>query len=115
MNYPNPILICDENENFRSLLRDMLTKNGFFHVIEAAKADEALSLMKQSKDFLVLITAHQFSSELIDSLQTQKSFLVFAEGKDTNTLTLAARLGVNHIISYPFHSQKLIEKIHSML
>ncbi len=115
MNYPNPILICDENEHFRSLLREMLTKNGFFHVIEAVKTDEALTLMKQRKDFIVLITAQKFSSEMIDSLQSQKSFLVFADGKDSHTLTLAARLGVNHLISYPFHSQKLIEKIHSLL
>lgn len=115
MNYPNPILICDENESFRSLLREMLTKNGFFHVIEAAKSEEAVSLMKERKDFFVLISSQKFSSEMIELLQSQRSFLIFAEGKDPGTLTLAARIGVEHIISYPFHSQKLIEKMHSML
>lgn len=115
MNYPNPILICDENENFRSLLRDMLTKNGFFHVIETSKFDEAIVLMKQRKDFIVLITGKKINTEIINSLQSQKSFLIFADAKDSNVINLAARIGVNHIISYPFHSQKLIQKIHALI
>jgi CheY-like chemotaxis protein len=51
MNLSNPILICDENEEFRILVRDMLTKNGFFHVLEALNSTEAAELLKNKNDF----------------------------------------------------------------
>jgi DNA-binding NtrC family response regulator len=115
MNYANPILICDENEEYRILLRDMLTRNGFFHVIEASNAIEAIQYFKSKDDYFVLLDAKVVREELIQYLRKQKEFLIFADKSDSKTSYLAAKLGVQHIVSYPLHTRKLIEKIFSLL
>lgn len=115
MNYANPILICDENEEFRILIRDMLTKNGFFHVLEAASASEAKNYLEDKKEYFLLVHAKALSSDLLNSLSQRKSFIVFSHVEDERTVTLSARLGVEHFMSYPFHSKKLLEKIKRLL
>lgn len=115
MNFSNPILICDENEEFRILIRDMLTKNGFFHVVEAGDAHEAHQYMNGKNDYLVLIDSKVLNADLSHALEKQKDYVIFAENSDPKTALLAARVGVHHIMSYPFHSRKLMEKINSLL
>ena len=115
MNLSNPILICDENEEFRILIRDMLTKNGFFHVLEAVNGSEASEILKNKNDFFVIIEAKALSNEMNSLLQKQKNFIVFAEKAQSETILLSAKLGVNHVMSYPFHSRKLIDKINSLI
>lgn len=115
MNLSNPILICDENEEFRILIRDMLTKNGFFHVLEAVNANEATEILKNKNDFFVIIEAKALGHEMNSLLQKQKNFIVFAENSQPETVLLSAKLGVNHVMSYPFHSRKLIDKINSLI
>ncbi len=115
MIFSNPILICDENEEFRILIRDMLTKNGFFHVLEASNTQEAIQILREKHDFFVLIESKALTSEISTILEEQKNFIVFADSQEERTLTLSARLGVHHIMSYPFHSRKLMDKINSLL
>ncbi len=115
MNFSNPILICDENEEFRILIRDMLTKNGFFHVLEASNTKEAIQILKEKHDFFVLIESKALTSEISTTLEALKNFIVFADSQDERTLTLSARLGVHHIMSYPIHARKLMDKINSLL
>jgi DNA-binding NtrC family response regulator len=115
MNFSNPILICDENEEFRILVRDMLTKNGFFHVLEAATAEEATEVLKDKKGYFVLIESKALNPEVSDTLKRQKNFIIFADNSDAKTVLLAAQMGVEHVMSYPFHSRKLIDKINSLL
>jgi DNA-binding NtrC family response regulator len=115
MNFSNPILICDENEDFRILIRDMLTKNGFFHVVEASNAQEALDYLSEKKDFLVLADARIMSANLTTSLLKQKNFVIFADNSESSTALLAAKVGVHHIMSYPVHSRKLVEKINRLI
>ena len=115
MNFSNPILICDENEEFRILIRDMLTKNGFFHVLEASNTEEAIQILKEKHDFFVLIESKALTSEISSILEAQKNFIVFADNQDERTITLGVRLGVHHIMSYPIHARKLMDKINSLL
>lgn len=115
MNFSNPILICDENEDFRVLIRDMLTKNGFFHVVEASNADEAIEFLSQKNDYLVLADSKIVNETLSPALQKQKDYVIFADNTDPKTAFLAARIGVHHIMSYPLHSRKLVDKINSLL
>lgn len=115
MNYSNPILICDDNQEFRALVRDMLTKNGFFHVMEVASGEEAIEILRVKKDYFVLMNSRQVTVEITDYLLSQNNYIIFADNADPLTLSLSAKLGVNHIMSYPFHSKKLMDKIHSLL
>lgn len=115
MNYSNPILICDENEEFRILIRDMLTKNGFFHVLEASGSHEAKVLLDEKSEYFVIMDSKIVSAEIIKKLSKQKNFIIFIENSDPKAYQLAARLGVDHLMTYPFHSKKLISKINSLL
>jgi DNA-binding NarL/FixJ family response regulator len=115
MNFANPFLICDENEEFRVLIRDMLTKNGFFHIIEVANSLEAINVLKDKNGYIVLMEAKELTNEMIESLKRQKNFIVFADNLNEMTISLSAKVGVGQIMSYPFHSRKLIEKINTML
>lgn len=111
MNYSNPILICDENEEFRVLVRDMLTKNGFFHVVEASTSNEAVDFLRGKNEYLVLVHAAMMTKDLSSHLSKQKDFVIFADNAEAETALLAARVGVHHIMSYPFHSRKLINRL----
>lgn len=115
MNYSNPILICNENEEFRILIRDMLTKNGFFHILEASTKEEALEILSDKRDFFVLVEAKAVSPEMISSMNQNKNYIIFADNHDPKTLSLSAKVGVEHVMSYPFHSKKLLEKISRLL
>jgi DNA-binding NtrC family response regulator len=115
MNFSNPILICDENEHFRVLIRDMLTKNGFFHVVEASSTEEAQTYLSEKQDYFVITDSRILNHQLSASLLRQKSFLIFANHRDPTTPLLAAKVGVRHVINYPVHSRKLVEKIHQLL
>lgn len=93
----------------------MLTKNGFFHVLEAINAQEAIELLKDKKGYFVLIESKALTKEVSETLQKQKNFVVLADNSDEKTVLLSAQLGIEHVMSYPVHSRKLIEKINSLL
>lgn len=115
MNFAKPILICDENEGFRDLIREMLTKNGFFHIVEASNSEEALRHLQDRKDYFVIIHSSLLNNELSRLISHHKDFLVLANNLQERTVMLAATLGVEHILSFPIHSKKLLEKMNSLL
>ncbi len=115
MNLSTPILIADRSEDFRSLLRDMLTKHGFFHVLEASNEEEALHYIKtEKKTAFILIQQDVLNSEIINLISLRKNFVVIGQPDQPKTVTLAARLGVKHILNFPFSSLILLEKISSV-
>lgn len=114
MNFSNPILICDENEEFRILIRDMLTKNGFFHVVEANNSYEAANFLRERKDYFVLLAAKEVSQEIESLIKIQKNYIIFSEKNHDHSVSLSVRFGVDHLMTFPFHSRKLIDKIISL-
>ena len=115
MNLSNPILISDRSEDFRALLRDMLTKHGFFHVLEAANEEETIHLISQEKKpVFILIQQDVLNAALIEILSKRKDFIVIGQPDQPQTVALAARLGVKHILNFPFSSLILLEKINSI-
>jgi DNA-binding NtrC family response regulator len=115
MNLATPILIANSNEDFRALLREMLTKHGFFHVIETTQCEETnLFLRSEKKGFFSLIQDHMLDEKILLSLEKQKNFLIIAQIDKPATIALAARLGVKHFISFPFSSHRLLEKIQQL-
>jgi DNA-binding NtrC family response regulator len=112
MNMSIPILLCDENEDFRCLLRDMLIKHGFFHVVEAASHHECQDLLsRQAQQHLIIIQSQLLNDELLPLLQSKQRFIVIARPEEPRTALLAARLGVKHFLNFPFSSRMLFEKI----
>ncbi len=93
----------------------MLTRNGFFHVLEAYNGIEAIELLKDTNNYFVVMSAKELSPELSKALKRQKNFIVLSNNSDPKTTSLAIDLGVGHMVSYPLQSRKLIEKINSLL
>lgn len=112
MNHATPIIICDSNEDFRSHLREMLSKHGFFHVLEATNSYEALSLMSQEKVFYSILQPALITEDVIDKLiQTKNKYLIIAQSDRDETFNLSIRLGVKNFLSFPFSSQYLVDKM----
>ena len=115
MNFAKPILICDENEEFRGLVREILTKNGFFHIVEASATEEALTLLQSEKEFFIIAHPALLNHKFISFLSHHRHFLILADNQRPDTVVLAAKLGVEHIISFPVHSRKLMDKMSSLI
>lgn len=112
MNLATPILIANPNEDFRSLLREMLTKHGFFHVLEASNSIELQEMvLREKKNCFILVQASLLDKELIPVLLSQKDYIIVAQPDDEAALPLVARFGVGHFMSFPFSSQNLLDKI----
>lgn len=109
-----PILICEEREEIRTLIRTMLTKHGFFHLIEAMTPEEVVQLASREKKHFMLIHKDLLNDRVKSLLNGRKHFLVISPTEDNATLELASRYGVNHLISFPYSSKKLAEKITEM-
>ena len=116
MNLATPILIFHLSEDFRSLLRDMLGKHGFFHVLEATNEEEVQNVIKkEGPSVFLLMQADLLNEDIIGKLKVNKNFLVFVQQEENKTLSLAARLGLSHLMTFPFSSQTLLQKIKSIV
>lgn len=93
----------------------MLTRNGFFHVVEASNTDEAIEYLKIKNEYFVLISANALTNDSLQLLADQKSFLVLADNSNPKTIFLASKLGVDKIVSHPIHTRKLMNKINSSI
>jgi DNA-binding NtrC family response regulator len=113
MNLSIPILIADEHDEIRNLQREMLTKHGFFHLVEAHSREEIDLLMEDNQ--FVIIHKNMLNEKLMKKIGQSKNFLVVCQPDDPKTLTLAAYFGVKHLISFPYSAKSLVDKINSLL
>ncbi len=112
MNLASPILISHKSEDFRSLLREMLTKHGFFHLLEAANVNEVIHhLNREKKNVFTFIQEEILDEEIINTLSDKKHFVILAQSESERMITLASRLGIQHFLSFPFSSTHLLNKI----
>lgn len=113
MNLSIPILIADEHEEIRLLQREMLTKHGFFHVVEAHSQEEVDQLIEDNQ--FIIIHKNMLNDRLMRRIVKTKNFLVVCQTDDQETLTLAAYFGVKHLISFPYSARSLVERINLLL
>jgi DNA-binding NtrC family response regulator len=113
MNLSVPIIICDENDDIRLILKEMLTKHGYFHIVEAHSSQEMLQLI--SDEQFVLIHKNLLNDQIKKILSPRNNFLIIAQQDSADMLNLAAHFGVNHLISFPYTSRALVEKINTLL
>lgn len=113
MNLSIPIIICDENEDIRLLLKEMLIKHGFFHLVEAHAPDEVLQLLTNEQ--FILIHKNLVNEQIKKVLSQRRNFLIVAQADANETVNLAAHFGVKHLISFPYTSKGLVEKINGLL
>jgi DNA-binding NtrC family response regulator len=112
MNTAQPLLICDSREEFRSLLREMLSAQGFFHVIELSSSNEILSFLSSKEEAVfILILRELLSPEILEKLKEKKNFLILAQSDMKETIDLIPQIGLKHFLNFPFSSKSLLERM----
>lgn len=112
MKHSLPVLIASHNEEFRALLREMLEKSGFFHILEAASDEEVENFFaNHSSASLSLIHESVLSAKSIRLLSQKEHYLILARPENENIVSWTAQLGVEHFLSFPFSSERLVTKI----
>lgn len=114
MNFSTPVLICDSNEEFRVLLKEMLTKNGYFYVLEATSTDEIKKFLSEVNEKFVIIEMRMINEDISSLLQKHQKYLVLAKKEDDQIIPKSVSLGSENFLNYPIHSQKLISKMVSL-
>lgn len=115
MQHSLPILLCSSNEDYRSLIREMLGKNGFFHILEAGNQDEVGDLLKgQGQKALTIIQIDLLNEEISRLLKKSGQFIVLSQSETEESIVKAAVLGVEHFLSFPFSARHLMQKIESL-
>jgi DNA-binding response OmpR family regulator len=112
MDYAIPILVCHQNEDFRFHLREMLSKHGFFHVLDAGNEDEIISFINTEEKFFAIVHMDLAHRAIVKALaESGKKYIFISQPDSEKTMLLASQTGVHQILSFPFSSQQLVEKI----
>lgn len=106
-------MIADEHEEIRLLQKEMLMKHGYFHLMEANNAQEVIQHWQENQ--FIIIHRSIVNGALKNLLSSRSNFLVICQPDDPEILTLAAQLGVKHLLSFPYSSATLVEKIQQVL
>jgi len=113
------IMVADDEENIRYLLRKMLTAEGY-EVLEAGGGNEVMSKMQGNEPEILIIDIimpDKGGIETIMELQAEYpklKFIIITGKVSTETAVLqklANQFGVKHIISKPFTKEQIIEAI----
>lgn len=114
------LLIVDDDEEMRDLLRKVLEKEGY-HVSVAGDGREALAVLARGTFDLVvtdMLMPHDGGLELLENLHrihpTLPVIIVTAFG-DWHSYTRALELGAAAFISKPLRMSELIAAVHNAL
>jgi hypothetical protein len=102
------LLICHQNEFYRNLIADMLSRLGFYHIleIESAAIHNLIEIFANNKDVFLLIQSKQINNLNLSFLMKQ-NFLILEDGSKSLTLDQSIRFGHERILTFPFTSNDL--------
>ncbi|MBF0278128.1 MAG: response regulator [SAR324 cluster bacterium] len=114
------ILIVDDNEQMRILLRTILEHANFFNITEAENGEAAWELLK-SEPFDLVIT--DWNMQQMNGLKLLERIRETAQTHDIPVIMItihtekqfvnkAFKAGVNNYITKPFDRELVIKKIH---
>ena len=116
----NTILVVDDEQRMRKLVRDFLTKKDF-QVLEAADGEEAIDIFMENKDIALVILDVMMPK--MDGWQTCREIrqysqvpiiMLTARGEETDELR-GFELGVDEYISKPFSPKILVARAQAVL
>jgi CheY-like chemotaxis protein len=116
------ILIVDDDEVVRRLLRIMLEDRGYLTLV-ASEGAEALRLLREARPDLVLVDWNMpgmSGIQFVDTLRKQAKmpvpFIIILSGSDPEEIEkLSQALGASSFLPKPFTREELLEKIESVL
>ncbi|MFA5583869.1 MAG: hypothetical protein WDA09_06610 [Bacteriovoracaceae bacterium] len=107
-----PILIYHSNDEFRSMLKDMLIKHGFFYLLDTGREEVFYELREKNKQHFILIENDRVDTKLIEMFSSRSGgFLILGQTDEKRTHQLSTLFGASAIMSFPFPSDKLGKKI----
>lgn len=116
----NTILVVDDEQRMRKLVRDFLVKQGFA-VLEAADGEEAVDLFLENKDIVLVILDVMMPK--MDGWQTCREIrqyskvpiiMLTARGDERDELR-GFELGVDEYIAKPFSPKILVARVQALL
>jgi PAS domain S-box-containing protein len=116
------VLVVDDEENIRTILRNVLTGSGY-RVLEAADGAGAVAVLSRAGSTVDLVVTDMMMPEM-DGLETIRALrgvrpdvpIVLISGLHTQTLSdEAAELGVQHVLAKPFSSAPLLQSLADIL
>jgi len=118
-NMSDLILIVDDEEDLREVVRALLELNGF-RVIEAENANEMFSQVKENDISLILLDIGLPENDGLSALKKMRPDsdipIVLLTGKgDVIDKVVGLELGADDYITKPFHSHELIARVKNVL
>ena len=116
----NTILVVDDEQRMRKLVRDFLTKQDFT-VLEAADGEEAVDIFLENKDIILVILDVMMPK--MDGWQTCREIrqyskvpiiMLTARGDERDELR-GFELGVDEYIATPFSPKILVARVQALL
>jgi len=116
------ILICDDQETLRDLVRGALAGNGYT-IVEASDGDESLELARTLRPDLVVLdlvmpglSGHEVLFELRrDPLLSETRVIVCTATSKTMNVHLASELGADRFFEKPFRPTELAAAVSELL
>jgi two-component system, chemotaxis family, chemotaxis protein CheY len=112
------ILLVDDSEFMRGVLKEILKTNGFNNIVEAQYGDQALVKFMSEKPDLILLDLLMPEDGGIDVLKeigTKANIIVVSKVDDENIKRRTFDLGAKGYIMKPFENQKVIDEINRVL
>ena len=115
------ILVVDDEERMRKLIKDFLTNKGY-HILEAEDGEKALEIYQENKSKIMLILLDVMMpkldgwSVLRQIRQENKELIIMltARGEEQDEL-FGFELGVDEYISKPFSPKILVARVEAIL
>lgn len=116
----NTILVVDDEQRMRKLVKDFLSRQDF-KVLEAANGEEAVDIFLENKDIVLVILDVMMPK--MDGWQTCREIrqyskvpiiMLTARGAETDELR-GFELGVDEYISKPFSPKILVARVQALL
>ncbi len=117
------ILIADDQATMRKSLRLILTKLGFFDIVEAGDGYEAMKQLRQNKGIGLIISDMHMPKmtglEFLESVRLNPGlkhipFIIVSTDSDMKTVVKATQSGVNSYIIKPFTEKTVKEKLNML-
>jgi len=115
------ILITDDTIFTRTVLKDILSSNGFKHIVEAGNGEEAVKQYKLNRPDAVLmdITMPVMTGlealRLIREFDPQARVIMCTAMGQRSMVVEAIQSGAKDFIVKPFQSNRVLESLHKVL
>lgn len=94
------------------MLKDMLIKHGFFYLLDTGNEEIFWDLREKNKHHFILIENALVDDKVIEKAVLQaKNYLILGQRDEKKTHKLSTIFGTDAVMSFPFPSEKLSQKI----